>query len=207
MDGINAASFDVAAKEAFAETTASGIDGVDANDISNVIAVDKSSFSVASSGSVKVTFTVSAVKENIPGDFADTASLVASIEQDMVELFDDPDTSESFVQLSVSKGSAMPADTEIVFGDLDVDESSIQETVVSTRSPTAATVINSNEGDDGTDVGTIVGITLGVLFGVIVLAFGVAYFVLKPKSIPSEVSASIDKTKSTTSNPLNFDEL
>ena len=211
MDGIEASSFDSAAKDAFAETTADGIDGVEAQDISNIVAADTGGsiglqgLSTSSSG-VTVSFTITAVEEKIDGDFPDTESLVSSIESDLVEHFDDSDTAESFVELSVSNGSIMPADTEVTFDEPTVDTSTIVETVVSTRSPTASVVVNSNS-DGNTDGLDTTGIILVAVGGVLLFVFAaVAYVVyLQKKKPPADDKAQlgVEIGNSSTDNPIN----
>ena len=210
MEGLNAASFDTAAKEAFAEITASGIDGVEADGISDVTAVDitsdVTSFIDSSTESIKVTYVVTALEENIPGDYADISALVASIEEDMVSLFNDPNTSEEFVDLSISKGSGISEDTVVRFDDPVVDFTTIEETVVSTRSPTTIPVVNSEDSNDSRDVGVLIAVTVGILVGLVVIALVVFSFLKRPKSNSSDVGTTnveLSVDKNATSNPLS----
>jgi hypothetical protein len=219
MTGIAASSFDSAANDAFAETTASGINGVNAEDISNIVAVDNGS-SVQKSvstralttGSVTVTFVTTAVRENMPGGYADSSSMVTSIESSIASLYSDPATGASFVSLSLSKGSAMPADTEVVLGTPVADHNSIQESVVSTRSPTASSAVLDDSSGGGSGVNmTAVYVTVGVVVGVFSLAMMIyAIRTQKKASLDDkdessredlELAQSVDKNS--TENPLN----
>ena len=218
MTGIAASSFDSAANDAFAETTASGINGVNAEDISNIVAVDNGS-SVQKSvstralttGSVTVTFVTTAVRENMPGGYADSSSMVTSIESSIASLYSDPATGASFVSLSLSKGSAMPADTEVVLGTPVADHNSIQESVVSTRSPTASSAVLDDSSGGGSGVNmTAVYVTVGVVVGVFSLAMMIyAIRTQKKASLDDkdessrddlELAQSVDKNS--TENPL-----
>lgn len=211
MMGISASSFDAPAKEAFAEVTASGIDGVEADGITDIVATDIIDSSRSKMGShvfaveSSVSFRVTAVEEEMPEVYSDTLDLVSAIEDDMVELFANESTSDLFVQLSVSKGSSMPPDTEITFDAPVANTSSVSSSVVSTHSPTAAVVSSGSGGSDGglSERDTIIVIVVVVV--VLLVTIGIVYVAFfSAKESPLDASKTAPPAEGT-SNPMNKD--
>lgn len=222
MNGIQTSDSDEAAKEAFCEITADGIEGVSADDISDVVGMEIATepylLRAAAGGGVAVSFTVTAVEENMPGSFSNTTALVDSIETDMIEHFNDEATATSFVDLSVSKGSSMPSDSVVLFEDPVVDDSSVQETVVNTPYPTQQPSAqpsgqpDTQENADGDELDrgiSIVTISAGAFAGVLVIVLVAGLIFSWTKKTPTENAkgtgadiSGIDKHGST-ENPLN----
>ena len=105
----------------------------------------------------------------------------------------------------------MPADSVVVIGVPVVDSSTVQVTVVSTRSPTVTFVPNSgvDGADDDVDM-TAVYISVGVICGLfvaLIIAF-VFHKMLQKKEIETinvniEISKSVDsKSGEVTTNPM-----
>lgn len=224
MTGVSAANFDAAATNAFASTVAAGIDGVTAQDVSNIVVVDVAAAIVRRSvssadlhaqggGRVSVTYSLTVVMQNMPGGHTSTASLVSSMETSMVRHFSDPATSTSWVTLSLSMGSSLPADTVAALGVPVVDQGSIHESVVSTRSPTAASQVL--DGSDGGGSGGVnleaVYISVGIIVGIISLGILVYVFRSEKRGIRragsdahacDDVELSTSVNKHHTDNPL-----
>ena len=146
LRNIVASNFDTAAINAFREVTASGLVGVNREDVVVISVVDvpdgsrlkkQSNHVLEVTSTTEVTFTTEVTMEKVEGKYyEDPVEMVDEMDSELTALYEDPATSAKLVDTAVSEGSTtIQEDTTLVIEGSSVDKTSTKISVT-TGAPT-----------------------------------------------------------------------
>jgi hypothetical protein len=164
LEGVTAADFDQAARDAFLQVSADSMQGVSVDDltfisVSNVdnslnLGIGNSNLRQSSrrlASGASFTFGIKVILEQFGSTYADPDALVGDLESQLATAYADPATSQTWVDLSVAKGSAtVTSSTTVTLTTPSFSEP--QVTKVKTGAPTMAPTSGAgNRGGSGGD--------------------------------------------------------
>jgi hypothetical protein len=189
LNNITAEEFDDIATEAFVEVTANGVTGVDAEDIViTSISTTTSALRTNTKGvhtltapirSTEITFTTNVVLEEMEDTYYDDASVMLNdMETELTNLYNDPTTSQIFVNTAVADGSTtITSNTVLFFGTTAVDTENAVVNVMTTA-PTSAPGTSSSDSASETD-DVLLSVTLPIAAVVVGLTMAGVYVYLQ----------------------------